>query len=106
PTNNVNTTYRYSLDAPEGPFQESNYFENVSGGFHTVYVYDVNGCGIVSQEISVLQIPKFFTPNGDGINDTWDIIGINDQFYRNAGIYIFDRYGKLLESVNPRGPGW
>jgi gliding motility-associated-like protein len=106
PTNNVNTTYLYSLDAPDGPFQESNYFEFVTGGFHTVYVYDINGCGIVAQEISVLQIPKFFTPNGDGINDTWDIVGMNSEFYKDADIDIFDRYGKLLASVDPRSPGW
>ncbi|MNS47778.1 hypothetical protein D3C72_803200 [compost metagenome] len=39
-------------------------------------------------------IPKFFTPNADGFNDTWEITGINDQ---NYSIHIFDRYGKLLK---------
>ena len=98
--------YLYGLDAPNGPFQESNHFENLNAGFHTIYVYDSLGCGIVSQEISILKVPKFFTPNGDGYNDTWDIVGISPKFYANSKIYIFDRFGKLLADVNPLGIGW
>lgn len=105
-TSNASTTYLYSLDKPNGPYQESNMFENVTAGTHTVYVYDTKGCGVVSQKISVLSIPKFFTPNGDGVNETWNIIGINALFYSNSKIYIFDRYGKLLADVNPKGLGW
>ncbi|MEL1244099.1 T9SS type B sorting domain-containing protein [Flavobacterium sp. DGU11] len=106
PGNNVDTSYLYSLDAPNGPWQESNFFDNVTAGIHIVYVYDTNGCGVSLQGVAVLAIPKFFTPNGDGINDTWDIIGVNTLFYENSKIYIFDRYGKLLADVNPKGPGW
>ena len=98
--------YLYSLDLPMGPFQESNHFENVSAGFHTVYVYDTRGCGTSKEEISVLEIPKFFTPNQDGVNDTWNIIGMNASFYANSKIYIFDRFGKLLADVDPKSPGW
>ncbi|RWX01059.1 T9SS type B sorting domain-containing protein [Flavobacterium cerinum] len=105
-TANAGTTYLYSLDKPNGPYQESNLFENVTPGTHTVYVYDTKGCGVVPQKISVLSIPKFFTPNGDGVNETWNIIGINAFFYSNSKIYIFDRYGKLLADVNPKGLGW
>ena len=106
PASNVTTTYLYSLDKPDGPWQVSNHFENVAPGIHTVYVYDSNGCGITSQQIAVLQIPKFFTPNGDGINETWKITGINSEFYENSNIYVLDRYGKLLAKVDPKGTGW
>lgn len=106
PGNNVATTYLYSLDLPDGPYQESNFFENVTAGMHTIYVYDTQRCGVVSKEISVLAIPKFFTPNGDGVNETWNIIGVNALFYQNSKIYVFDRFGKLLADVNPKGPGW
>ncbi|MEE1898916.1 T9SS type B sorting domain-containing protein [Flavobacterium rakeshii] len=102
----VNTTYYYSLDLPNGPFQESNFFENVQPGLHTVYVTDAGNCGITKKEISILSIPKFFTPNGDGVHDTWDIVGMNIKFYSKSSIYIFDRYGKLLTSVDPKGAGW
>ncbi|MBY8962622.1 T9SS type B sorting domain-containing protein [Flavobacterium sp. D11R37] len=106
PTGGVNTTYFYSLDLPEGPFTESNVFENVTPGIHTVYVYDTNGCGIVQQEVAVLAIPKFFTPNGDGTNEFWNVIGIKSELYENSRIYIFDRYGKFIAGVNPLSPGW
>ncbi|QEE51370.1 T9SS type B sorting domain-containing protein [Flavobacterium alkalisoli] len=106
PTGGVNTTYEFSIDRPHGPFQESNHFEKVEPGLHTVYVSDVNGCGVVFKEISILSIPKFFTPNGDGVHDTWDIVGMNFKFYQNSTIYIYDRYGKLIANIDPKGSGW
>lgn len=106
PPAGVETTYQYSLDRPNGPFLESNFFDNVEPGIHTVYIKDDNGCGIISKQISILSIPKFFTPNGDGVNDTWNIVGMNTRFYSQSEIFIFDRYGKLLGSADPRGPGW
>ena len=98
--------YVYSIDLPNGPFQTSNYFENVAAGFHTVYVKDVNGCGTTPKEISVLRIPKFFSPNGDGQNDTWDIVGISPNFFAKSKIYIFDRFGKLVADVKALSNGW
>jgi len=106
PPAGVSTEYEYILDNPNGNYQKSNVFENVTSGIHTVYVKDVQGCGISYKEITVLSIPKFFTPNGDNINDTWNIIGINAYFYPNSKIYIFDRYGRLLADVDPKGIGW
>jgi gliding motility-associated-like protein len=106
PIGGVDTSYLYSLDAPNGPWQESPYFENVEPGIHNLFVYDVNGCGIVKEQVSVLAIPKFFTPNGDGINDYWHITGINGSDFNNSKIFIFDRYGKLLSDVKASGPGW
>lgn len=102
----VDTQYTYSIDKPNGPFTESNVFEYVLTGLHTIYVYDTNGCGITTKEITVLSIPKFFTPNGDNTNETWNIDGINAKYYPKSNIYIFDRYGKLLAYVDPKGLGW
>lgn len=98
--------YVYSLNEPNGPFQESNVFYNVSAGVYTAYVKDLNGCGIASKEINVLGAPKFFTPNGDGYHDTWNIKGISTSFNSKTTIYIFDRYGKLLKQLAPLGAGW
>jgi gliding motility-associated-like protein len=47
---------------------------------------------------------RFFTPNEDGYNDTWNLLGGNTQ--PGAKIYIFDRFGKLLASIDPAGTGW
>ncbi|TRW21510.1 T9SS type B sorting domain-containing protein [Flavobacterium zepuense] len=106
PTGNVPTTYSYSLDSPNGPWQESPYFENVEPGIHTLYVYDDNGCGIVHEQVAVLAIPKFFTPNGDESHDYWSITGLNGAAYYNSKLFIYDRYGKLLSDIDPQGPGW
>tara|TARA_R110002049_G_scaffold45594_1_gene132879 strand:- start:11887 stop:14607 length:2721 start_codon:yes stop_codon:yes gene_type:complete len=89
------------------PYQESNIFENVFPGFYTVSVRDVkNDCGIVNDQVSVIGFPKFFTPNNDGIHDTWQVYGVSSMFQPNTKILIYNRYGKLLTEVNPIGEGW
>jgi gliding motility-associated-like protein len=95
--------YVYSIDG--GPFQDSNLFDNVNPGVHTISVKDANGCGAISFDIGVVDYPNYFTPNNDGYHDTWNIIGIAD-FDPTANIYIFDRYGKLLKQISPLTPGW
>ncbi|RZN81988.1 MAG: T9SS type B sorting domain-containing protein [Winogradskyella sp.] len=97
-----NSTYEFSLD--DGPWQLSGEFENVTGGDHIIAVRDVLGCGILYENITVIDYPKFFTPNGDGNNDTWTIKGIDSQ--PSSVIYIHDRYGKLLKQLSPTSPGW
>jgi len=99
--------YEYSLDDPNNFWQDSNFFDNVPAAIHKVFINDKNGCGIVSQTISVIGAPKFFTPNSDGYNDYWSIKGINDTFNSKSIIYIFDRYGKLLKQWVPNSSqGW
>ena len=97
--------YEFRLD--EGPWQSGNVFAPVSAGEHTVYVRDRNNGGCTDSapiKVSVIDYPKYFTPNADGYNDTWNIIGLADQ--PEASIYIFDRYGKLLKQISPAGSGW
>ncbi len=98
--------YEYSLDLPNGPFQDSNFFDNVPSGIHEVYINDKNGCGTVSKTIAVTGAPKFFTPNGDNINDYWNIKGVNNVFNRNSIIYIFNRFGKLIKQITASSQGW
>lgn len=97
---NASGTYEYQLD--NGPFQTSGIFENVSSGFHTVTVK--NYCGTTFTEAVVINYPKFFTPNGDGVNDYWNIYDLRDQ--PEALITIFDRYGKVLKQIKTTGAGW
>jgi gliding motility-associated-like protein len=52
----------------------------------------------------VIDYPKFFTPNQDGYNDTWNITALENQ--PNSKIYIFDRYGKFLKQISTSGIGW
>ena len=57
-------------------------------------------------QLSVIQFPKFFTPNGDGKNDTWAVKGANKTFYPNSSINIFNRFGKLVAQVPIDSQGW
>ena len=98
----ANPDYQYKLD--DGPLQDSNVFEGVPAGSHTVTVIDVNGCTNLTADALLINYPKYFTPNGDGIHDTWNIIGIDTQ--PDAQIFIFDRYGKLMKQISPAGEGW
>jgi hypothetical protein len=33
------------------------------------------GCGVDKREIVLIDYPKFFTPNNDGYNEYWHILG-------------------------------
>jgi gliding motility-associated-like protein len=98
--------YEYTLNDIDGPYQDANVFEDVLPGLYTVFVRDKNDCGISEELVSVIGFPKFFTPNGDGVNEFWQVRGISRQFQPNTSILIFDRYGKLLAELNPLGGGW
>ncbi|MDA8874714.1 T9SS type B sorting domain-containing protein, partial [Winogradskyella sp.] len=98
--------YEFALGNDNGPYQDSNSFGNLSPGFYTVFVKDKNGCGITEAVISVVGFPKFFTPNGDGNNDYWQIQGLSPNSQSVSFITIFNRYGKLLANINPLSTGW
>jgi gliding motility-associated-like protein len=94
--------YLYQLDS--GLFQESNYFVGLNSGTHTITAKDKFACGVVQTSFRIVNFPHFFTPNGDGYNDTWNIFEIADQ--PDALISIFDRYGKLIKQISTQGAGW
>lgn len=95
--------YEYALDT-DLIYQQSNIFTGLTNGYYTVFVRDRRGCGTVSQEVLILDYPRFFTPNNDGFNDYWQIIGMDE--FPSAKMYIFDRFGKFLKAIPPRSMGW
>lgn len=98
-----NSVFQYRLD--EGKWQDSGNFTNVPAGEHTVSAREASGCGIATSEAFLLVgYPHFFTPNGDGYNDTWMIS--DNEYFKVERLYIFDRYGKLLKQLEPNGNGW
>jgi gliding motility-associated-like protein len=101
---NTDTNERF----PFAGFQDEPLFENLEGGIYKIIVNDKNGCSPDDESllVSVIQFPKFFTPNGDGENDTWVVKGANRTFYPNASINIFNRYGKLVAQVPIDSQGW
>ncbi len=102
--------YEYALDSIDGPYQNSNVFNDVLPGNHVIYVKDKNGCGIVEeafeQDLTVEGFPKFFSPNGDGINDFWQFIQPDGQNIVLSSIQIFDRYGVFIAQINQNSIGW
>ncbi|MFX0555203.1 T9SS type B sorting domain-containing protein [Maribacter sp. CXY002] len=92
----------YQLDG--NPSQKESIFYNLSPGAHTVTVSDVNGCGSISEDIVIVGFPKFFTPNGDGVNDFWTVGGMS--VLHNPVVHIYDRFGKLLYQLRENDPGW
>ncbi|NAS11093.1 T9SS type B sorting domain-containing protein [Poritiphilus flavus] len=94
--------FEYRLD--NGEYQPSNVFTNVAPGMHSVSINDLGGCGTVTETITVVGFPKFFTPNGDGSNDEWNIVGMSTL--ENPVVQVFDRYGKLLKQFTGDSPGW
>lgn len=94
--------YVYSID--NFSWQESPIFTNLQPGSYSVYVTNKFGCGNLTTNFIILDYPKFFTPNNDGYNDTWNIIGT--EVLDGASIHIFNRYGKFIKQISPFGEGW
>jgi gliding motility-associated-like protein len=95
--------YEFSLDfenwQDEGLFSNLEYQES-----YNVFIQDKNGCGFIVQEVFLLNAPTYFTPNGDGINDLWNVYNFDKE--TSGVVHIFDRYGKQLTSINAGTIGW
>jgi len=96
--------YEYALD--DSGFQDSPYFEQVRPGLRTVYVRDRLGCGVSSVQVGVVGYYKYFSPNNDGINDTWQILGLKTAFNSLSSVYIYDRYGRFLTQISGPDESW
>lgn len=97
-----NGMYEFSLDGMD--FQTSNVFEGVPPGVHTVSMRDPYGCGIVEEEIVVVGYLAIFSPNGDVLNETWQVEGLSEL--NSPIVTIYDRYGKLIKQMNEFDAGW
>ena len=42
-----------------------------------------------------VSIPEVFTPNGDGLYDNWEIVGLTDE-YPGAELKVFNRWGNIV----------
>lgn len=73
-----------------------------------VTVTDWNGCSnsdsimISTAKYEKLRIPAAFTPNGDGVNDTWMFPAPSDSgmdiypFFDNVEVVVYNRHGKMV----------
>lgn len=97
-----NGVYEFSMDG--GAYQNNNFFESVPPGVHTVSMRDPYGCGVVEEDIVVVGYLAIFSPNGDVLNETWQIEGLSTL--NSPIVTIYDRYGKLIKQMNEFDAGW
>ena len=74
---------------------------------YTVRVVDENGCEATADifmEFIDIELPEFFTPDGDGLNDTW--MPLNQEGFPEILTIIFDRYGRELYRITLNSPPW
>ena len=87
-------TYRWSDNST------GSVVSNILRGWWWVIATDANNCAVRDsiemkpQRETCLIIPNIFSPNGDNINDVWNI-GMID-LYPNMEIKIFNRWGELV----------
>ncbi|MDR1729496.1 MAG: T9SS type B sorting domain-containing protein [Prevotellaceae bacterium] len=98
--------FRYGVDSELGDYPEK---FNLQLGPHTFFIIDALGCRsndfkhIVKARQPIF--PSFFSPNGDGVNDTWEIGNLR-EYYPNAIVEIFDRSGRLVAKYMGLDTGW
>jgi gliding motility-associated-like protein len=68
-------------------------------GIVTLVVTDNNGCKAsktitISSHCKDIHVPNTFTPNGDGINDTWVISGLENDL--STTVKVYNRFGELM----------
>ena len=99
--------FTYAIDSREPDVNSIK--ENLSFASHIAKVVDAAGCQTsvqFSMEPPAITIPEHFSPNGDGINDTWVCPSLADV-YPNSLVSIYDRYGKLLvQFLGADAEGW
>ncbi len=83
------------LDSPATPSPQATPDQTTT---YQLTVSTADGCftkdTITVVVVRSVHIPDVFTPNGDGINDTWDLRGLDE--YPEAEIQVFDRWGHVI----------
>jgi gliding motility-associated-like protein len=90
-----------SLDCDEDGLTNE---EEITGGSNPLNGCDPTNSGPNCQDTVLIQIPEIFTPNNDGINETFEIPGLED--YPNNSIQIFNRWGSTVLNAAPYENNW
>ena len=101
---NAQGVLRYFFRLDGGVSNASGVFQNILPGTHFLTITTEDGCEVLTREFEVFGYPVFFTPNGDGINDRWNLLGT--EGLEVSSVSIFDRFGRLLFVMEGSGAGW
>lgn len=94
---------QYSINGGQS-YQSSPRFKDLPPGYVQVVASDEHGCAIATQRVLVRGAPRYFTPNGDGVNDKWHVDRSTE--YPNMKVTIFDRFGKMVTQLSSKTNGW
>ena len=107
---NLTTSYtNYYWETGDGNQYQQNYFEHIyqNYGYYypVIHFTDSNNCkysdtAMVEVRFFIVYIPNSFTPDGNGINDVFDIKGEGIKLYH---IYIYNRWGQQIFSESDMG---
>jgi len=97
--------YRFIFDGVDNGTDNTYYINRTDT--YVVTVIDENGCEVsanIFMEFIDIEIPNFFTPDGDGLNDTW--LPRNIEQYPEILIKVYDRYGRVVDENVIDHNGW
>mgnify|MGYP001205846799 CR=1 FL=1 len=87
----------------DGTYDNPYYYAPV--GTHSVVVSDGTNCTVrlsgieITDELGCVEVPNSFTPNADGMNDTWNL---DFSAYGTVSVQVYSKWGKLVfETNNP-----
>jgi gliding motility-associated-like protein len=89
--------------------QTGNPLTYVEPGTYSVTVIDGEDCATTISDIvidasqSCIQVANTFTPNGDGMNDTWNL---DFTAYSNANLQVFSKWGTLVYQTDATSIQW
>jgi gliding motility-associated-like protein len=95
-------SYEFSLDGIR--YQEAALFTSLAAGEYMLHVRDTNGCGPeYIEKVTILDYMRYFTPNGDGVKDIWEIPHLKSR--PGLLVRVYDRFGKPVISFKGES-GW
>ncbi|KAB1151693.1 T9SS type B sorting domain-containing protein, partial [Tenacibaculum aiptasiae] len=97
--------YNFTVDGVD--MGSDNEFTILQTKDYTITVRDARGCELTLTVRGVyvtITVPNIFTPDGDGINDYWYPLEVED--YHNLRVFIYDRYARKIQNFQGVQQGW
>ncbi|MCD8402877.1 T9SS type B sorting domain-containing protein [Tenacibaculum finnmarkense] len=97
--------YNFTFDGVD--YGQDNEFTILQTKEYEIKVTDARGCEVillVTGRYVSISVLNLFTPDGDGINDFWYPLEVEN--YHNIKVYIYDRYARKIQNYQGLTQGW